>query len=432
MAMIVSEAGKRYDARIVEILRQNCKEWEELIRADGPQCARVSKEAGVSHGEAPAAGLQRLGSGEPQQPGFLSSSAAARQDAQMLYELTQDLGNTLSLHDTLSLLDNRLQRLIPYDAIAVYVVQQEHLVPQYVNGDNFRLFSSLRIPVGQGLSGWVAQTGQPIVNGNPSVEPGYLDNPAMFSNLRSALAVRMENAAGVIGVLALYSLGSDAFTEDHLRVLQALKPKVSLTIGNALQFQPDAGSAATDGLTSLPNARALSLRLDAELAHRRSSNSGLAVLVGDLDGFRQVNDRFGRLDGDRALRLIAAGLHECCREHDYVARMGGDEFVLVLPGLQPSGLVEKLKVLEKVVIDAGVAVCGERFLNISIGAAFCPEDGSDADGLLAEADRRMYLAKQARKRTAPAAANSLAALAASIENAASMTLTCDTTPHARF
>jgi diguanylate cyclase (GGDEF)-like protein/putative nucleotidyltransferase with HDIG domain len=422
MAIIASEAGKGYDERIVKILQQNCKEWEELVRADAPRCTPVSKEAGVSHGEAPAAGLQSLGSGEPQEPGFVSSSAAARQEAQMLYELTRDPGNSLSLDDTLSLLDNRLQSLIPYDAIAVYIAQEEHLLPRYVNGENFRLSSSLRIPVGHGLSGWVAQTGQSILNGNPSVEPFCLDNPAKFGNLRSALAIRMENAAGAIGVLTLYSLSSDAFTKDHLRVLLALKPKVSLTIENALQFQPAARSVTTDGLTSLANARGLSLRLDAELAHCQSSSSGLAVLVGDLDGFRQVNDRFGRLDGDRALRLIAAGLRECCREHDYVARMGGDEFVLILPGLQPSDLAGKLKVLEKVVTDTGVAVCRERLLNISIGAAFCPEDGIDAEGLLAEADRRMHLAKQARKKTAPAAESSLAALAASIENAAPITI----------
>ena len=132
----------------------------------------------------------------------------------MLYELTQDLGNSLNLHETLSVLDSRLRRLIPYDAIAVYVRQEDRLVPQYVNGENMRLFSTLRIPVGQGLSGWVADAGKPIINGNPSVEPGYLNDPSRFSTLRSALAIPLENAVGVTGVLTLYHLGIDAFTKD--------------------------------------------------------------------------------------------------------------------------------------------------------------------------------------------------------------------------
>jgi hypothetical protein len=79
-------------------------------------------------------------------------------------------------------------------------------------------------------------------------------------------------------------------------------------------------------------------------------------------------------------------------------------------------LHEKLFALEKVVVEAGMVVCGERLLNISIGAVFCPENGTDAEGLLAEADRRMYLVKQDRKKALPPAANDLANLAASIGN----------------
>jgi diguanylate cyclase (GGDEF)-like protein/putative nucleotidyltransferase with HDIG domain len=419
MAVVVSEAGKSYDPLVVGILGENYREWEKLTRASGPQGNRLSKDVRVPNGS-PLAGFQSPPDSVAHKPEFLFSIAAAKQEAQMLYELTQDLGNSLNLHETLSVLDSRLRPLIPYDAIAVYVRQENQLAPQYVNGENHRLFSSLRIPLGQGLSGWVAETGQPIVNGNPSVEPGYLNDPAKFSTLRSALAVPLENAVGVTGVLTLYHLHADAFTRDHLRVLLALRPKLALTIENALQFQLAAMSATTDGLTSLPNARSLFLHLDAELERCRRTLSELAVLVCDLDGFKQVNDRFGHLEGNKVLKLVAAGLRASCREYDYVARMGGDEFVLVLPGLGSEDLGEKVGVLETVVVDAGVTVCGERLLNISIGAVFCPEHGTDAETLLAEADRRMYLTKQSRKRS-PSGSGSgsgagLAALAASLES----------------
>ena len=331
MAVIVAEAGKSYEPRIVKMLQEHYEEWESLTRSKGPQNKGLSKDLTIANGDAPAAGFQAPASSDPQQPEFLFSIAAARQEAQMLYELTQDLGNSLNLHETLSVLDSRLRRLIPYDAIAVYVRQEDRLVPQYVNGENMRLFSTLRIPVGQGLSGWVADAGKPIINGNPSVEPGYLNDPSRFSTLRSALAIPLENAVGVTGVLTLYHLGIDAFTKDHLRVLLALKPKVSLTVENAMEFQKVAISATTDGLTSLPNARSLFLHLDAELARCQRTGMELAVLVCDLDGFKQVNDRFGHLEGNKVLKLVAKGLRECCREYDYVARMGGDEFVLVLP-----------------------------------------------------------------------------------------------------
>jgi diguanylate cyclase (GGDEF)-like protein/putative nucleotidyltransferase with HDIG domain len=411
MEGIEQESGTAFDPQVVRVLQANYQEWERRASDVQPSAARLSKDLRVENGKAPGAGLE---AGDSHQPEFLASIAAARQEAQTLYELTQDLGNSLNLHETLSVLDSRLQRLIPYDAIAVYVLRDGRLLPEYVSGEHFRLFSSLEIPVGQGLSGWVAETGKPIVNGNPAVEPGYLNDPAKFSNLRSALAVPLENAVGVIGVLTLYHLDRDVFTKDHLRVLLAINPKVSLTIENALKFQQAAISATTDALTSLPNARSLFLHLDSELARSRRNNCGVAVLVCDLDGFKQVNDRFGHLEGNRVLKLVAAGLRGCCREYDYVARMGGDEFVLVLSGFSPADLPEKIKKLERVVVEAGITVCGERLLNISVGAAFCPEHGLDAEGLLAEADRSMYLTKQSHKFAATTMVSDLFALAAGL------------------
>jgi len=415
MANVAGEAGKSFDPRIVAILQENYLDWEKLAHTGKPRRDRLSKGVVVANGHAPAAGFQKSASADPRQPDFLSSIAAARQEFQMLYELTKDLGNSLNLHETLSVLDSRLRGLIPYDAVAVYVRQNDCLVPQYVNGENSRMFSSLRIPVGQGLSGWVAETGQPIINGNPSVEPGYLNDPTKFSNLRSALAVPLENAVGITGVLTLYHLDRDVFTKDHLRVLLAVKSKVSLTIENALQYQRASSPATTDDLTLLPNARSLFLHLDAELWRRRNASAELAVLLCDLDGFKQVNDRFGHLEGNKFLRLVASGLRQCCRATDYVARMGGDEFVLVLPGLTSQGLGEKLSALKRVVAEAGLAVCGEWLLDISVGAAFCPQHGCEAEGLLAEADRQMYLVKQAHKKAATRDSEGLLALSASLE-----------------
>jgi diguanylate cyclase (GGDEF)-like protein len=130
----------------------------------------------------------------------------------------------------------------------------------------------------------------------------------------------------------------------------------------------------------------------------------LAVLLCDLDGFKQVNDRFGYLEGNKILKLVAGGLRDSCRETDYVARMGGDEFVLVLPTLRLQHLAAKVKVLETMVRDAGIAICGEPLLSFSISAVSCPEHGRDAETLLAEADRRMYLAKRVRRPAVPLAA----------------------------
>ncbi|MBV9771643.1 MAG: GGDEF domain-containing protein, partial [Bryobacterales bacterium] len=251
--------------------------------------------------------------------------------------------------------------------------------------------------LGQGLSGWVAENRTPIVNGNPSVEPGYLNDETKFTTMRSALAVPLAGLNGTVSVLTLYRTERDAFSNDHLRILLAIVPKLALSIENALRFQQAESSASTDYMTGLPNARSLFLHLDAELARCRRLDAPLAVLVCDMNGFKQVNDKYGHLEGNRVLHLVAKKLKECCREYDYVARMGGDEFVLVLPGLGADRMAGQIQRLKAITSEAGREIFAEHALSLSIGHSMFPEDGSDADRLLSEADRRMYAAKQKEK-----------------------------------
>jgi len=327
---------------------------------------------------------------------FLASIAAARQEAQTLFELSQDLGASLSLDETLSVFAVKLRRAMPYDAIAIYVRHDDELVPEYVNGDNFRLFASLRIPMGQGLSGWVAQNLKPILNGNPSVEPGYLNDASKYSTLMSALAVPLEGLQGVVGVVALYHAEKDFFTSDHLRILLAVSSRMALAIENAMKYEQAESSAVTDYLTGLPNARSLFLQLDRELARCKRDNNTLTVMVADLDSFKQINDRFGHLEGNRVLRLFAHSLKETSREYDYVARMGGDEFVLIAPGLTPEAAARKAEQMRHLAKQAGKEVCKEDILSLSVGKAVYPEDGMDAERILSEADKRMYLQKRSQ------------------------------------
>ncbi len=398
MQKLVAESGKSFDPKVVEVLQRRYQDMEHLAVAKsledptGPLSTAIKIERGLE----PAAGFENITAPDyaGRETTFLSSIAAARQEAQALFELSQDLGASLSLGETLSVFSVKLKPMVPYDAIAIYILREEELFPEFVNGDNYRLFSSLRIPFGQGLSGWVAQNRKPIINGNPSVEPGYLNDPSKFSTLRSALAVPLEGVSGTIGVLALYRAERDAFTSDHLRILLAVSSKMALAIENALKYQQAENSATTDYLTGLPNARSLFLQLDRELARCKRDKNTLTVMVSDMDGFKQVNDRFGHLEGNRVLRLFAQALKDTSREYDYVARMGGDEFVVIAPGLAADAAGKKSEQMRTLAKQAGAEVCGEEIVSLSVGRSIYPEDGEDAEHLLAEADRRMYLEKQ--------------------------------------
>ncbi len=408
MRVVISEVGRAFDPRVVDVLSRRYIEWEALAKAEGVRVeTSLSTEVRVERGDAPATGFESAAPNRAAQPGhnssldFLTSIAAARQEVQALFEISQDLGNSLSLDETLSVLGIRLRRMIPHHALAIWVVRDGVLVPEYVNGEDYRLFSSLNIPVGQGLSGWVVENRKSILNGNPSVEPGYLNDPKKFSTLRSAVAVPLEGMNGVIGVVTLYHSERDAFTKDHLRILLAIGAKIGMSIENAIRFRQVESSATTDFLTGLPNARSLFLQLDSELARCRRNVQPLAVLVTDLDGFKQINDRFGHLDGNKVLRTVANGFKSVCREYDYIARMGGDEFVILLPGVKVDDVGPKLEQLQRVVKNACQDLFGEDLLGASVGVAVYPEDGRDAEQLLAEADRRMYQEKRARKSGGP-------------------------------
>ena len=396
MAEVVAQSGKSFDPEVVQILQRRYVELEKLAHAtDQTSSAKLSVNIKVERGTAPAAGFAK--SSELCEVAthydYLASIAAARQQAQLIYELNHDLGTPLHLDDTLSLFSLRVKRLVPYDTMAVYVHNDGRLVPEYVTGDNFRLFSSLQIPTGEGLSGWVAQNNKPILNGNPSVEPGYLKDPTKYTTLQSALAVPLQGAQGVVAVTALYRSRPDAFTRDELRILRTATSKLGLTIENALKYQRAESSATTDYLTSLPNARSLFLHLDEEISRCKRCDASLAVLLLDLDGFKLVNDRFGHLEGNNLLRMFAVAVKEACRKYDYAARIGGDEFVIVAPGLAPDRISEMTGRLQLMATEVGRAICGEAVLSVSIGTAVYPTDGGDAEELLSAADQSMYAVK---------------------------------------
>jgi diguanylate cyclase (GGDEF)-like protein/putative nucleotidyltransferase with HDIG domain len=421
MRIASKDSGIAFDPRVMEVLARRYPEFEQMAgRTDSVKAlGTLSTGIKIERGDAPAAGFESTAAPTAQGSDALAGDpvaciASAHHEVQSLYELAQAVGDSLYLSDTLSLLATRIKRLAPYDSLVVYLVEGDVLAPAYVTGEDSSLFSSLSIPMGEGLSGWVAENRMPIVNGNPSVEPGYLKNPKAFSRLNSALAVPLEDCDSVIGVLALYHSDRDAYCRDQLRVLQAVSSKLTAAIGNSLKREVVPMVSHTDALTDLPNARALFLHLDAEIASCAHNDSTLGIVVCDVDGFRQVNQRYGDIAGDELLRGIALQLRQSCRGSDYVARMGGDEFVAVMADLSRSAAEQRMRDFDRIVCETGRTVCGKEMVGLSCGYVVFPADGATAEQLLAEADRRMYKQKQERRTVAPVLAEAAPVLAAEV------------------
>lgn len=153
-----------------------------------------------------------------------------------------------------------------------------------------------------------------------------------------------------------------------------------------------------DPLTGLPSLRLCKDRLERALAEARRSGRMAAVLFLDLDGFKQINDRYGHEAGDGVLKITAGRIRGEVRETDTVARIGGDEFLVILTELPELSVVQRIAghLLQQVAQSIRIEQ-GEVFIGASIGIAIYPDDAGHPEALIRAADQAMYSVKQAGK-----------------------------------
>jgi putative nucleotidyltransferase with HDIG domain len=212
---VQKESGKAFDPRVVEVLSRRYVELERKAKASAMgQRDRLSTDIKVKRGAAPAAGFE-----ETTADLMSIQRALEGADESTFLELLEEhsIGRTAS--EVFAELCNRLSGAIPYDVLVIYGRQGDRLAPEFLDGDAQQQFASLAIPLGMGLAGWVAEHHKAIINGNPSVEPGYLNDPTKFSTLGSALAVPLEFPGGPCGVLSLYRRERNAFRKSELSLL---------------------------------------------------------------------------------------------------------------------------------------------------------------------------------------------------------------------
>jgi diguanylate cyclase (GGDEF)-like protein/putative nucleotidyltransferase with HDIG domain len=411
MAFIKTKAGTQFDPDVVRLLEERYLELEELARQQIEEMEPLKTDLLIERGAAPGAGFEpghggshsaeernrvaRHASADALAAKSLSLIAAASQEAKAVYELSQMLGTSLSTRETSAMMSLRLQLLIPFDCFAVYLKSEESVKAQYIDGALAHAFSSQHIPLGEGLSGWVALNERPIVNGNPTMEANYVVESGMLTENSSALSVPLfDSTSAVFGVLTVYSSKHAAFSKDHLRILEAIQPKFSLSLENAFRFRNAEADSRIDHLTQLVNMRYFSQQINAQVENARASGHRFAVGVCDLNSFKAVNDRHGHMKGNDLLRAIAEGFRACSRSTDVVARMGGDEFAFLFPAMDESLTGSHLKKLDEAVQRACAGLRIEAPISSSIGIAYYPDDGETAEELLGKADREMYKSKQ--------------------------------------
>ncbi len=384
---IALESGRSFDPKIVAILKRRFREFELLT--DAHRAQDPTTNAGCREEGAPTLPFDAV----------VKAISASTAEVNSLFELSQELGNSLNLPETFAVLGPVVKRLVPYSALVIYLKRRDRLYARHVAGEYLDDAAVLELQMGEGVSGLVASNGNHAINADPSTESRDEAMAGKLRMFRSVLALPLAGADSIVGCLSLYHLDPQAFTNEHLRRLKAILPKLSQAVENGMKFKQAEDRATTDHLTGLPNAHSLYLHLDQEIALSKCMNSPLTVVVCDLNGFKAVNDTLGHLTGNKLLQAVGAGLKDSCREYDFVARMGGDEFVLILSGLTtPQDVQSKLRQFREAVRGSSNRVCHEGMVRGSFGVAMFPKNGESADELLAYADREMYRDKEEQKK----------------------------------
>ena len=246
MAILERESGKAFDPRVVEVLKRRYIELEELARNSPLDVWHLSTDIHIERGAAPAAGFADVpaAAAVPGSPTIGEVSDLIR--LKCLLDAVNSGERFLGFHETLAILGTRLASLVTFDSLAVYVKQNGRLTPVYAAGDHRTAIASLAIPIGHGASGWAAETGFPLVNGNMAVEWCYSTVP-LPGAAGSVLAMPLTGGAGTAGVLTLYSSSENAFHSSDQEVLASFAPQLAQYLDKNTS-EARAGAAGSDSL----------------------------------------------------------------------------------------------------------------------------------------------------------------------------------------
>jgi diguanylate cyclase (GGDEF)-like protein len=268
-----------------------------------------------------------------------------------------------------SMLDG-VERLTGYDGAALYVGEE--------SGEIFHLRAS--------RGAMIAELAPPTLSS---------DEISLTASDRGALlTVPLRSGNRAVGVLRLRR-DSPPYSLDDLQMVELAAAQAAVGLQNARVFQLTHAQAITDGLTGLFNHRYFDQTLVAEIDRASRLNYPVGLLMTDLDRFKLVNDTYGHEVGNQLLRQVSGAVATSVRKTDMVARYGGDEIVIILPGCRRQALAAVAEKVRTTAERVARRVSNIVPMTISVGGAMFPEDAATAADLVTSADKALYQAKLA-------------------------------------
>ncbi len=317
------------------------------------------------------------------------------EELEMLRRMAADFTTSLDTRETCSRILVGIRRIIPYDSASVQLLEDSVLriigVAGFSNPDEVsKLTFSLAAP--GSLSSKALQDRKPVLSGDVSRDFPAFIQPLDFT-IRSWIGIPLISRGEPIGMLTLDHRETDQFNPHHLELAEIIGDHIASALDNSLLHEQAYRMAMEDALTGIGSRHRLQIegRILFETAIRKNTEISLALL--DIDHFKQVNDRYGHDTGDLVLKRIAKTCSGLVRTTDLLARLGGEEFIIVLP---ETGSETAQQIIQRIRQQIEMIVHPEIGDPVTVSAGVysgCPDKDHSLGAFQIQADKALYLSK---------------------------------------
>ncbi len=324
----------------------------------------------------------------------LSSSAEKLKRYSTLKEAIETFSGSLSLDEVCRLIIEKSQTTLGKPGrILLFLVdtEKQELMLSASHG-----FSRVKAKRGDMLDHWVLRHRKSLIIEDVLKDFRFPPQEEESSDemFRSMISAPLMSEDKVIGILRIDSSVEAAYTQDDLRLLNILSDLGALAIQNSHLYSKAEELAIKDSLTGLAVRRHFTDRLKEEIKRSAIKGTKLAVLMLDIDRFKDYNDRYGHLSGDLVLKHLASILSRSAREGDIIARYGGEEFVILMLGRSRADALAAAEEIRKVIKNSPLKLRRQDAnITVSIGVSSYPEDAGLEEEIVRIADDRLYKAK---------------------------------------
>lgn len=318
---------------------------------------------------------------------------------QIINNVARSLSSSLDTHQVIALMSSSIQNALLADTYYIGLLEDDHVRLALIFDDG-EFYPSTNIPLESTLAGWVVKNRTTLHSGDIQKEFGKLGihrfQVGQPRPSRSWMGVPLESGGQVLGVVAVASYKKHAFSIPERELLQNIARQAALALDNAFHHGEVQRQSRLDSLTQAINHENFINALEELASMARGQGQCLSLIMLDIDRFKQYNDTYGHLVGDRVLRQLTEIIRKHIKSTDLLGRWGGEEFIIALPGANGH---QAFQVAERIRRSMGKATLKDRngrsiaSPSISQGMAVFPLETTDVYTLIDMADQRLYVAK---------------------------------------